>query len=199
MWPGMRPATGWIAYFDVDALGLEQLRELAHLVLRLRDGEAVARDDDDALRVREHHGDVVGRGRANGRAVGARRGRRPGRDLAERAEEDVRDRAVHRAAHLHRQQRSGRADEHPAHDQDVRVQHEAGRGRGEAGERVQQRDHDRHVRAADRQDEQDAEERARATIIATSTQKLGAVDHRRRRARRAGEHERVHELLARDT
>ena len=52
---------------DVDALLLEQLREVAHVVLRLRDGEPVAGDEDDAARVGEHDRDVV-RGR---RATGA--------------------------------------------------------------------------------------------------------------------------------
>ena len=46
MWPGMRPATGWIAYFDLDALRLEQVGELAHGVLRLRDRQPVAGHDD---------------------------------------------------------------------------------------------------------------------------------------------------------
>ena len=68
------------------------------------------------------------------------------------------DRAVHRAPHHHRQQRSRGADERAAHDQDVRVELEAGRGRREARERVQQRDHDGHVGAADRQHEQHAED-----------------------------------------
>ena len=45
----------------------------------------------------------------------------------------------------------------PGDDQDVLVEHEAGRRRGEPGERVQQRDHDRHVGAADRQHEHHAE------------------------------------------
>ena len=69
MWPGMRPATGWIAYCDVDALLLEQLRELAHVVLRLRDREPVAGDDDDLAREGELHRDVLRGRRANGAAV----------------------------------------------------------------------------------------------------------------------------------
>ena len=80
---------------------------------------------------------------------------------AEGAEEDVADRAVHRPAHQQRQQRARRADERAADDEHVVVQHEAGRRGGEAGERVQQRDHDRHVGAADREDEEDAEDERR--------------------------------------
>ena len=85
---------------DVDALLLEQLGELAHVVLRLRDRQPVAGDEHDPPRVGEHDRDVVRGRRADGRAVGA--GRRCGRgrvDLAERAEEDVRDRPVHRLRH----------------------------------------------------------------------------------------------------
>jgi hypothetical protein len=42
----------------VDAPFLEQVCELAHRVLRLRDGQAVARDDYDPVGVGEHRGDI---------------------------------------------------------------------------------------------------------------------------------------------
>jgi hypothetical protein len=77
--------------------------------------------------------------------------------LAERAEEDVRDRAVHGLRHEKGEQRAGGADEHPGDDENGRVEHEAGRRRGQSRERVQERDDDRHVRAADREHEHDAE------------------------------------------
>ena len=47
MWPGMRPATGWMAYFDLDAFLLQRVGHLAQRVLRLRHRHAVARHDDD--------------------------------------------------------------------------------------------------------------------------------------------------------
>ena len=50
-------------------------------------------------------------------------------------------------------------DERPSDDERVVVEHEAARRGGEARERVQEGDHDRHVRAADGQHEQDAEEK----------------------------------------
>ncbi len=144
---------------DLDALLLEQLGQLAHVVLRLRHGHAVAGDDDDLAGERELHGDVLGRRRADGApVVGAHPRAGAALDLPERPEEHVRDRAVHRLRHQQRQHRPGGADEHPGHDQDGVREHEAGRRRGEAGEGVEQRDHDRHVGAADRQHEQDAEE-----------------------------------------
>ena len=46
MWPGMRPATGWMAYFTSPPRFSMQLGQLAHRVLRLRDRHAVAGDDD---------------------------------------------------------------------------------------------------------------------------------------------------------
>ena len=137
---------------------LEQLGELAHVVLRLRDGEAVAGHDDDLARERELHGDVVRRRRAHRAPVVPRAGAGAGLHLAEGAEQDVRDRAVHRLRHHQREERARGADEHPGDDQHGRVEHEARRRGCKPGEGVQQRDHDGHVGAADRQHEHDAEE-----------------------------------------
>ncbi len=47
MWPGMRPATGWMAYLTSMPRLREQLGQLADAVLRLGDRHAVAGDDDD--------------------------------------------------------------------------------------------------------------------------------------------------------
>ena len=49
----------------------------AHVVLRLRDREPVAGDDDDLLRVPEHDRDVLGRRRADGAFVGRAAAPRP--------------------------------------------------------------------------------------------------------------------------
>ena len=115
---------------DVDALRLEQLGELAHVVLRLRDGHAVAGDDDDLAGERRA---ARRRPRGSSRARCARRRARaapaPRLHLPERAEQHVRDRAVHRLRHHQREQGARGADEHPGDDQDGRVEHEAGRGR----------------------------------------------------------------------
>ena len=177
---------------DVDAPLLQQVGELAHLVLRLRDGEPVARDDTTRCAyasITATSSAVVARTDAPSTPPPSPAG--PGDDLAEGAEEHVRDRAVHRLAHQHRQQGSRGADERAAHDQDVGVQDEAGRGGREPGERVQQRDDDRHVGAADRQDEQDRRTaRAAPTITGEDPELTPAIAHaaerdgRRRRARR---------------
>ncbi len=134
---------------DVDSALLEAVRQLAHVVLCLGDGQAVAGHDHHAARVGEHDGDVVGARRAHlaaGRS-GHRRGTTAG---AKGAEHDVDDRAVHGPAHHLGEQGAGGADQRAGDDQCVVVEHEAGRRRRQAGERVEQRDHDRHVGAADR-------------------------------------------------
>ena len=110
-----------------------------HVVLRLRDRHPVPRDEHDLVRIRQHHCDVVRARRADlAVRVCTRRARGARRELAERPEEHVRDGPVHRLAHLDREQRSRRSHEHPAHDQDVVLELEARRGRGQAGERVEQ-------------------------------------------------------------
>ena len=144
---------------DVDAPGLEQIRELARDVLRLGDCKAVARDEHDAAGVGQQHRGIGGSERAHAAAARARAGsRRTAAARAEGAEEHVGEGAVHGLAHLARQQGARGADERSRDDQQVVVQDEArGRG-GNARERVQQRDHNGHVGAADRQHEEHAEQ-----------------------------------------
>ena len=77
--------------------------------------------------------------------------------LAERAEQHVGERAVHRLAHDDRQDQAARAVERAGDDQQLVVEHEAHRHRREAGVGVEDRDHRRHVGAADRDDQQHAE------------------------------------------
>ena len=54
MWPGIRPATGWMANFTVMPALLELIVELAHLVLRLGHRHAVAGDDHDQVGLLQH-------------------------------------------------------------------------------------------------------------------------------------------------
>ena len=75
----------------------------------------------------------------------------------ERPEQHVAERAVHRPAHDDGEDDPGRAVERPGHDQQLDVEHDAQGGGREAGVAVQQRDHRRHVGAADRDDQEDAE------------------------------------------
>ena len=162
MCPGMRPATGWIGVVDVDATRLEDLAELADSMLRLRDGQAVAGHDDDALRIGELDGRVVDADLADRRAaLGARLGLRA-LTAAEAADEDVHQRTVHRVGHELGQDPAGRSDEGARDDEQRALEHEARHRRCGPGEAVQQADDDRHVRPADRQDHRDAERQRRA-------------------------------------
>ena len=110
MWPGMRPATGWMAYLTVGAAPFEDLGELAHGVLGLGDGHPVAGDDDERLRRLQNGDRLVDRGLVvvdSGSACRCGAGRRR-LHFAEGAEQDVGERAVHRLAHLQRQQEARR-------------------------------------------------------------------------------------------
>ena len=193
---GHAPRDGVNRVLHLHAPSLEQVGELAHGVLGLGDGEPVAGDDHDLAGVREHDGEVVGRDLADSVPVrDRRRGSASRRHRPEGAEEDVRERAVHRSAHQDREQRAGGADERPADDERVVVEREAGRGGGEAGERVQERDHDRHVRAADRQDEHDAEDEGGEEEQHHPDAGFGrGADHGE--DERGSEEQRVHDLLA---
>ena len=78
--------------------------------------------------------------------------------LAERPEQHVGERAVHRLRHVDRQDEARGSVERAGDDQQLAVEHEAHRRGRESGVGVQQRDHRRHVGAADRDDHQHAEE-----------------------------------------
>ena len=83
--------------------------------------------------------------------------RRP-RDLAAEAAEDDRDEvAVHPLAHDVGEDRARGADQRAGDDQRRIAEREADAGRGPARIGVEHRDHDRHVGAADRDDDQHAE------------------------------------------
>ncbi len=159
---------------DVDAALLEQLGQLADRVLRLGDGQAVARHDDDVLRVGQLDRDIV---RADGPhgATGPCHGTGRVVAAAEPADHDVQDGPVHRVGHELGQDRARGADEGARDDQDRVVDDEAGHRDRRAGERVEQRDDDGHVGAADRQRHRDAED-----------QRRGQDDEHQRQVRRAG-------------
>ena len=173
MWPGMRPATGWIAYFTSTPRFSSRSASSRDDVLRLRDRQAVAGHDDRRGARRpsstatssaevSRTGPVAARGRRRRRR---RRGPPPNAPNSTFASE--------RFIALHISSVSSVPEAPtsvPAMISALLREHEAGRGRREAGERVEQRDHDRHVGAADRQHQQ---RRRAASAIA---------DHRRRTA-----------------
>ena len=68
MCPGIRPATGWIAYFTSTPRDSSSSASSRHGVLGLGHGEAVAGHDDDVLGVGQLDRGVVGRDLADGAA-----------------------------------------------------------------------------------------------------------------------------------
>ena len=126
-------------------------------MLGLRDRHPVAGDDHDVVRVGERDRGVLGAHRLVSALLAFSAATAEG--APEAGEEQVGDRAVHRLAHLEGEDRSRGADQGPGDDQHDVVEREAGCGRGQPGEGVQQRDHDRHVGAADREHEEVAEQR----------------------------------------
>ena len=140
----------------VDAALGERIVEFADFVLRLRDGHAVSGDDDDFAGGAEDAGGFFGSGAADGRSFFCAAG--DGLDLAEGAEEDVGEGAVHRFRHDDGEDEAGGAVERAGDDQQFAVEDEAHRGGGEAGVGIQQRDDGRHVGAADGDDQHHAED-----------------------------------------
>ena len=61
MCPGMRPATGWMAYLTSTPCGFELVAHFAQRVLRLRHRHAVARHDDDLRGIFQEVGGVFRR------------------------------------------------------------------------------------------------------------------------------------------
>ena len=153
------PGDGVNREFHVDAATLEDVGEIFDGVLRLRDGHAVTRNDDDALRCEKElrdRSDVRLVDRAGDRCAFARRARR----RAEPAEDDVPNRSIHRAAHDGAQDRAAaRSDERARDDEQIISEHEAGGRRGPSRIAVEERHDDGHVAAADRHHPVHAEER----------------------------------------
>ncbi len=115
--------------------------------------------------------------------------------LPERAEHHVRKRPVHRLAHDHRENESRRAIERARHDQHFAVQHKAQQCGGKPGVRIQQRDHRRHIRAADRSDQQHAEDQ-RDHHHDRKQKRVRRIHHQRHREqKRRGQHRQADDIL----
>ena len=123
---------------DVDAALLEDVGQLPCRVLRLGDRQPVSRNDDHPLRVGEQRAEVLGRGRTHAAPGGPRGAPRDLLHLAERAEQDVAQRAAHGVAHELGQQATRGTDQGPGHDEREVVQGEAGGGDRQARARVEQ-------------------------------------------------------------
>ena len=161
---------------DRDPRRLQQLDELVELLLALRDREAIARHDDDLFGVAHEDAGVACLDRLEAAL-----------DLAllvlgaspKLVKSTLRHRAVHRLRHQQRQQHAGRADHHAGDHQRRVLQHEALEANGEAREGVIDRDDDRHVRAADRQRHQNAEDQRQPKNRPMRSRHADQADRRR--------------------
>ena len=149
------------AEHDVDALIAQDLGELGRGVVRAGDGEPVAGHDDDPLRVVEQDRDVVGLHRAHRPVRSAPPTCSPAtcaRNAPNTMPATVRPMAlaiaIVRIVPL-------APTSVPAISSRTFDEHETGCRHREPRERVEQRDHDRHVGAADREHEQHAEHAGR--------------------------------------
>ena len=101
----------------------EDVVELANFVLRLRDGHAVAGDDDHFVGGRENGGGLLGRGAVNW--LGFRGAGSCDLHLTEGAEEDVGEGTVHRFRHDDGEDESGGTVECAGDDQEFVLQNES--------------------------------------------------------------------------
>src|SRR5918994_936340 len=98
MCPGIRPATGWIAYFTSTPSPFEKVPHPAQRMLRLRDRHAVARYDDHPLGVLHDERRILRRALLDRPRLRGTPGR-PGALAPEPAEDHRHERAVHALAH----------------------------------------------------------------------------------------------------
>ena len=147
----MRPATGWMAYETSTPRASSSSASSRTRVLRLRDGEAVAGHDDDLLRVGELDRGVV---------EAERRAPMPPGPAASATVPSPPPKPPTMMFRIERFMASAMSLVRMAPEAPTRApamistglpMHEAGHCRGGARERVEQRDDDRHVGAADGQ------------------------------------------------
>ena len=78
MWPGIRPATGWMPKFTSAPLAMKLGGQFLNRVLRLSDGHAIAGNNQDVLRRFQYgigvfHGYGLGLTGESGRMLSRRR------------------------------------------------------------------------------------------------------------------------------
>jgi hypothetical protein len=139
---------------DLATLFCEDIVKFADLVLRLRHGHSVTRNNDDALCVLQNGRRILRRsGTHRSRLHFARRARCY---LSKGSEQDVGERPVHSLAHDDRKDEASRSVQRARDNQQSIVENETHRSCRNARVRVQQRDHGGHVGATDRNHQEDA-------------------------------------------
>src|ERR1700733_3681657 len=141
---------------DFDALFGEHVVEFANFVLCLRNGHAVAGNDDNFIRRGKDRGGFFGSGAANRLGFCAPGG--GGLHLAKGSEQDVGEGTVHRLRHDDGEDETGRSIERAGNDEQFVVQDKSHGGGGKTGIGIQEGYNGRHISAADWDYEQNAED-----------------------------------------
>ena len=142
-------------------------------MLRLRNRHAVSGHDDNAFGLLHHIGRIFGRA-ALPRTLLLGFTARHRRLRAKAARDHADEAAVHGLAHDVGQNRARRADQCARDNHRRVVQRETHGGGGPTGIAVQHRHHDGHIRAADGNDEQEANEESKR---GNSPENPGALVH----------------------
>ncbi len=140
---------------NFDSLFGQDVIEFADFVLRLRHRHTVTGDDDYFVGGSENRSGLLGCSAVHRPGFLSARG--CGLHLAEGTEQDVGERTVHRLRHNDRKNESRRTVQRAGDDQELVLKHESHGRSGQPGIGVQQRDHGRHVSAADRDHHEHAE------------------------------------------
>ena len=143
------PGDGVDGKANLCAIAAKRVGELLHLMLRLRERHTVAGDDDHPLGVVEdlREGGLLlscrsSRGSGGGCSLGGSFLPRRGSGLAE---EDIPEGAIHRPTHNLREEESGGTHDTADGDQHYVADSHTGDCAGNTGERVEERDRDRHI------------------------------------------------------
>src|ERR1700723_2246508 len=179
--------------FYVHAAFAERVVKFADFVLSLRDGHAVAGDDDDFARGSEDRGGFFGRRAVHGTSLfggGAR-----DLFLAERAEEHVGEGAIHRFGHVYGEDEAGGGVERAGDDEQFAIENETHGCGGKSRVGIQQRDHGGHIGAANGDDHQHAEDQGNNEHQRKQMDVAGIVNEKCSDADGDGEEQEIDDVL----
>ena len=129
MCPGIRPATGWMAYFDLTTVLLDQVGQLPHRMLGLSDGQAVAGNDDHQTGIGQPQRRILDGDLVDREPLGALAGTPSASVSPEGPKEDVGKRAIHGLAHDLGEDQARRPHQSTGDDQHLVVDDEPGHAR----------------------------------------------------------------------
>src|SRR5678815_1696706 len=179
--------------FDRHPSLFECICQLAHRMLCLRCGHAIAGHEHDFVCVGHLHCDVLQTYLAHSSLLTSGSIRCGG--TAEGPEQHVSHRTVHRPAHQDRENESGEAVEGTSNNQDVILQHEAGGGGGESCVGIQQRHDYRHVCRTNRHHEEQAEDKCQTHHHKEERHRAGHKDQVKKNSNRCCQQRHVENIL----